>query len=122
MKVKLYIEGAAIDCDLARSLCRKAFSAFSENAGVKRRPQTVPCGGRDKAFRNFKIACKQADKNDELPLLLVDSETAVAQGHTVWQHLKFRDNWDKPNGVKEDAPTNKKSNKNECSLFKFYAK
>ena len=38
----------------------------------------------------------------ELPLLLVDSEDPVAPGHTVWQHLKARDNWDRPNGAADD--------------------
>jgi hypothetical protein len=37
-------------------------------------------------------------------MLLVDSEEAVAPGHTVWQHLKARpsDGWDKPNGASDD--------------------
>jgi hypothetical protein len=36
--------------------------------------------------------------------LLVDSETVVQRGKTVWEHLKARpgDNWDKPEGAKND--------------------
>jgi hypothetical protein len=39
-----------------------------------------------------------------LPLLLVDSETAVQKGRTVWEHLRARpgDNWDKPGRAKDD--------------------
>jgi hypothetical protein len=38
-----------------------------------------------------------------LPLLLVDSETAVQKGKSVWEHLSARpgDNWDKPEGAKD---------------------
>ena len=32
-------------------------------------------------------------------MLLVDSEDAVAPAHSAWQHLKSRDNWDRPNGA-----------------------
>ncbi|MEW6668359.1 MAG: DUF4276 family protein [Thermodesulfobacteriota bacterium] len=41
-------------------------------------------------------------KVGELPLLLVDSEGAVIPGHTAWQHLKARDNWDRPEGATDD--------------------
>lgn len=37
-----------------------------------------------------------------MPLLLVDSEGPVHSSHTVWQHLKARDNWDRPPAVSED--------------------
>ena len=39
---------------------------------------------------------------NDLPLLLVDSEGPVAAGQTSWQHLKARDNWDKPRPVSDD--------------------
>ncbi|MFN0037877.1 MAG: DUF4276 family protein [Saprospiraceae bacterium] len=35
-------------------------------------------------------------KADELPLLLLDSEDAVTEGDTTWQHLKKRDQMDRP--------------------------
>jgi hypothetical protein len=100
VRAKLYVEGAG-QTDLERSQCRRAFAAFFESAGLTRRPRTVPCGGRGAAYDAFKHAAK-AGKQGELPLLLVDSEAAVAPGHTVWQHLKSRDEWDRPSGASED--------------------
>lgn len=102
MKVNLYVEGA--ETDLQRSECRLAFKVFFEAAGLKGKlPHTVPCGGRGFAYKAFKIAM-QTRKPNELPLLLVDSEGPIAQGHTAWQHLKTRpgDGWDRPNGATED--------------------
>jgi hypothetical protein len=43
-------------------------------------------------------------KPDELPLLLVDSEDLVKEGHDAWAHLKARDHWAKPKAAgKDDA-------------------
>ena len=41
-------------------------------------------------------------KPGDLPLLLVDAEDAVDADHTVWQHLKTHDDWDKPDGTGDD--------------------
>ncbi len=99
--VKLYVEGAG-QTDLERSQCRQAFSTFFASAGLTtKRPRTVPCGGRQFAYDNFVTAVKTAKPGD-LPLLLVDAEEAVAEGQTVWQHLKSCDNWDKPAGAGDD--------------------
>lgn len=35
-------------------------------------------------------------------VLLVDSEDPVAAGTGAWSHLRFRDNWDRPNGSTDD--------------------
>jgi len=93
--VKLYVEGAG-PSNSAATECRRAFHDFFEAAGLKgKRPRTVACGSRKDAYDAFANACRSNDGN--LPLLLVDSETAVAAGTTVWQHLKNGvDNWDKP--------------------------
>jgi hypothetical protein len=60
----------------------------------------VPCGGRKRAYDAFVTAVRNPEPGC-LPLLLVDSETAVQAGKTVWEHLKARagDNWDKPKGA-----------------------
>lgn len=49
----------------------------------------------------FLTAVNYGGPND-LPLLLFDSEAPVKTGHTSWQHLKARDNWDRPNGASDD--------------------
>lgn len=98
MNVRLYVEGAARRSDLDRSICRQAFSDFFAAAGIERRPRTIPCGGRDSAFNDFKTALKLAGANDVV-LLLVDSEDAISPAHTVWQHLNDRDHWEKPDNA-----------------------
>jgi hypothetical protein len=99
--IKLYVEGAAQKSDAKRALCREAFGTFFEAAGIARRPRTVACGGRKQAYDAFVTAIKTA-KSGELPLLLVDSEEAIADGLSNWQHLKVRDSWDRPNGALDD--------------------
>lgn len=106
MVAKIYVEGAAQNSYRARTLCRKSFATFFANTDLKNKlklPGIVPCGGRKRTYDNFKTAMKTRQP-DELPLLLVDSETAVKTGRTAWEHLKERpeDNWDKPEGAKDD--------------------
>ena len=102
--VKIYLEGAAQDSALDRSLCRQAFSQFFAAAGLEaKRPRTVPCGGRKAAYDAFVTAVGNP-RLGELALLLVDSEAPVQAGATVWEHLKSRpgDNWEKPRGAADD--------------------
>lgn len=94
MVAKLYVEGAG-QTDLERSQCRKAFASFFKAAKIANRPRTIACGGRQHAYDAFKTAISQ-QSGQEVPLLLVDSEAPIQAGHTVWQHLKQRDGWDKP--------------------------
>lgn len=104
--VKLYVEGGSQDSALERSLCRQAFSKFfAADPDLKGKlPRTVPCGGRKAAFDAFLTATKNP-KAGEIALLLVDSETAVEDGRTPWEHLKSRpdDNWDRPDSNDDNA-------------------
>ena len=105
MVAKIYVEGAAQNSYLHRTHCRKSFQEFfTHTAGLEGKlPRIVPCGGRQRAYDAFVTAARNP-QSDGLPLLLVDSETAVQKGMTVWAHIKARpgDNWDKPEGVKDD--------------------
>jgi hypothetical protein len=94
---KLYVEGAG-PRRAQQSQCRRAFAKFFEAAGVQNRPGVEPCGGRQEAFDSFRIALK-AGAPSVLPMLLVDAEEPVAEGHTTWQHLKARDGWNRPPGA-----------------------
>ena len=58
-------------------------------------PGIVRGGSREQTFKLFWEAISQGRK-DVLPVLLVDSEEAVDEGHTVWRHLEFHDRWIKP--------------------------
>lgn len=95
MKIKLYIEGGG-DSALQDTLFREGWRSFFERAGLRgRMPSTFRGGGRDKTFDAYKTALRTRKPN-ELPLLLVDSEDLVAEGHNEWAHLKHRDGWEKP--------------------------
>ena len=98
VNIKLYVEGAG-QTDTQRSICRQAFSEFFDKAGITRRPRTIPCGGRASTFDVYQTALE--NNKNEIVLLLVDSEDAVAEGSTIWDHLKTRDGWEKPTGADE---------------------
>ena len=60
-------------------------------------PSVVACGSRGEAYRDFKTA----HGNSLSAMLLVDAEGPVtAPG--PWQHLKARDNWDRPASASDD--------------------
>ncbi len=93
VSIKIYVEGGGDRKDL-KTRCRQGFSQFSEKAGLKgRMPAVVACGSRQKAYDNFCTAIKTAG-DDELPMLLVDSEEEVSQ--PPWKHLQTRDGWTRP--------------------------
>lgn len=64
-------------------------------------PRPVRGKGRLNTHDLF-VTAFQNRKKDELPLLLLDSEDALADGHGVWQHLKTRDGLDKPDQASEE--------------------
>ena len=90
--MKLYVEGGG-DRRESKRACRKGFTIFMEKAGLQRSmPSIVACGSRNNAYDRFRTAHAN---EDGIAMLLVDAEGQVtAQG--PWQHLKTRDNWDRP--------------------------
>ena len=96
----LYIEGGGEGKDL-RSRFRKGWRAFFGAAGVGSRTKIVRGAGRQQTFKRF-VSAVSEPRSGTIPLLLVDSEGAVAAGHSVWQHLLTRDGWRKPKGAGED--------------------
>jgi hypothetical protein len=103
--VKLHVEGGARNSRLEHEHSRESFKKFFEaDPRLKGKlPRTVPCGGRKAAYDAFVTEARNPTPGVP-PLLLVDSETSVAKGKTVWEHLKSRpgDEWDKPEGVTDD--------------------
>jgi len=97
--IKIYVEGGG-DTDALRSQLRQAMSKFLKKLKWDKMPAIVACGGREQAFDRFSTAIKQG-KN---AFLLVDSEDAVAPEYQgkPWRHLKQRDDWDQPEGTKDD--------------------
>lgn len=98
MSITLYVEGGGDD-KATHIRCRKGFRKFLEKAGLEGRlPRIKACGGRDKAYRNFKTAL---DAGDRIPMLLVDAEGPV-RAADPWIHLRDRDGWDRPNGTGDE--------------------
>ncbi|MEE8585345.1 MAG: DUF4276 family protein [Acidobacteriota bacterium] len=101
MSAKIYAEGGG-EGQLLDTLFRAGWNAFFKAAGLKGgMPRVVRGKGREQTFDLFLTAVRNPREGD-LPLLLVDSEGPVAAGHSVWQHLKARDGWDRPQGASDD--------------------
>ena len=64
-------------------------------------PRVFACGSRQQAYKDFFHALDTAH-NGEFIVLLVDSESSVAEGAEPWLHLENRDNWDKPAGAMDE--------------------
>ena len=60
-------------------------------------PRIVICGPRNNAYDRFRTAHAYGED----AMLLVDAEAPVA-AVGPWEHLKNRDNWDRPIGAKDD--------------------
>ena len=96
----LYIEGGGEGKDL-RGRFRRGWQAFFGAAGVGSRIKIVRGAGRQQTFKRF-VSAVSDPRSDTIPLLLVDSEEAVAAGQSVWRHLVDRDGWRKPKDADED--------------------
>lgn len=102
MSAAIFIEGSKLGEDSKEMdvRCRKAFHALLDPICPKRKPSLHPCGGRDRAFKDFRTAHKQG--RADFVALLVDSEDPVEDLDKPWDHLKIRDNWDRPKDAEDD--------------------
>lgn len=99
-KTTIYIEGGG-DSKQLRSLCRKGFRKLLENCGFTGyMPKLVACGGRRSVFDDFQTAHTNKSNSDYVAML-IDSEDPLAD-LDAWDHLKSRDEWDKPLGSEND--------------------
>lgn len=101
MSVKLYVEGGG-EGELLDTLFRQGWKRLFEAAGLTGKlPSVVRGQGRTQTFDLF-VRAVTHPRGRALPLLLVDSEDPVEEGHSVWQHLKARDGWERPSGAADD--------------------
>lgn len=101
MSVKLYVEGGG-EGQLLDTLFRQGWTRFFEAAGLAgRMPSVVRGQGRKQTFDLF-VRAVTHPRGETLPLLLVDSEEPVEEGHSVWQHLEARDDWRRPHRTADD--------------------
>ena len=101
MTAMLYIEGGGDRSKSQAARFREGWNRFFEKAEVGRRVRIVRGGGRTQTFNRF-LAAVLHPRAGTVPILLVDSESAVRDAHSVWQHLKERDGWDRPGGGRDD--------------------
>jgi len=103
VSAEIYIEGSKKGENSKEMTirCRKAFHKLLDPlCPPGRKPSLHPCGGRDRTFKDFKIALRQNKAG--FIALLVDSEDTVEDLEKPWEHLKKQDNWDRPTGVEDD--------------------
>jgi hypothetical protein len=101
VSLKLYIEGGG-EGQLLDTLFRQGWKQFFEAAGlVSKMPSVVRGQGRTQTLDLFATAVAHP-RGGALPLLLVDSEDPVEEGHSVWQHLEARDGWKRPPGTADN--------------------
>ena len=100
VRIRIFIEGGGIASD---EVFTEGWRKFFVAAGLTgRMPRVVRGEGREQTFDKFKTAL-QRRRTNELPLLLVDSEGPVTDGHSAWQHLRNCDNWEQPPGAANDG-------------------
>lgn len=101
VRVSIYIEGGGDSAKLDQ-IFRTGWRDFFTSAGlVGRLPTIVRCGDRANAFRRFSVAVREGGDN-ELPVLLVDSEGPVRKGQSAWEHLQNSDGWRQPVGADDN--------------------
>ena len=101
MSARIYIEGGG-DSKEQHTRCREGFRRLLERCGFTgRMPRLVACGGRSATFDDFKTAHEAAGTSDYVAML-VDSEDNVVDTEKPWEHLKYRDRWDRPQGADDD--------------------
>ena len=102
MSAKIYIEGGGDDSKELHVRCREGFRRLLERCGFKgRMPPLVACGGRGATYSDFATALAGANPGDYVAML-VNSEYPVANIEKTWEHLKQRDNWDRPAGADDE--------------------
>lgn len=100
--VWVFVEGGGSSRDEQAEI-RKSFSRLFEKAlGRRSKPRVIACGGRNQAFKDWKIALKSEPRT--CCLLLVDSEGPVSHGVGPWEHVRARkgDGWEKPDGATDE--------------------
>ena len=101
MSASIYLEGGGDSKEL-HIRCREAFKKLLENCGFQGRlPRLTACGSRTSTFDDFHTA-HTAQSDADYVAMLIDSEEPLDDLEAVWQHLKHRDHWNKPDGASDE--------------------
>ncbi|MHB1156605.1 MAG: DUF4276 family protein [Phycisphaerales bacterium] len=101
MSVRIYIEGGGDSKEQGIRLQRAFTKLFERMDFQGRMPSPRWGGGRDQTFDKFKTA-HQVYNAQNFVAMLLDSEDPVSDIEATWEHLKKRDNWDKPANAKNE--------------------
>lgn len=101
VSARIYLEGGGNRPE-GKARCREGFRKLLEKCGLTgRMPRLVASGSRNTAFGNFRTAHSNAS-GAEYIALLIDSEDPVSDVEKTWEHLCRSDNWQRPQGVRDD--------------------
>ena len=97
MSATIYIEGASVgpDSKYLQIRCREGFHKLFAKCNFPRQPALKAGGSRQNTYKLFSTAHKHAAAADYVAML-VDSEVPIDNIEQTWDHLKQRDNWNKP--------------------------
>ena len=97
---KLYVESG--DHSRERGIrIREGWNEFFNTAGIGGRVRVVRGGDRRRTLERL-VKSLTRPRSDIVPFALVDRKQPIAEGQTVWQHLKECYGWEKPGSVKDD--------------------
>lgn len=100
MNATIFLEGGSSG-KAERTEVRRAFQTLFKRCGFSGRlPSVVPCGPRDNAFDDFTHALRAGRPG--FIALMVDSEDPMEDPEKPWEHLKRRDNWNRPDDAIDD--------------------
>jgi hypothetical protein len=99
VSVRIYVEGGGNP--LADTDLRQSFSGFFRRVVAdKDRPKVIAGGSRNATYDLYRNDLHRFPS--DVLLLLVDSETPVAEGTRPWAHLNKTDGWDRPDEATDD--------------------
>lgn len=98
---RIFLEGGGESKEL-QIRCREGFRKLLDKSGyAKRMPRTTARGGRDGAFKDFRIAHEDGAAS-EFVAMMIDSEDPVSDIEETWEHLRKHDNWQRPTNAGND--------------------
>jgi hypothetical protein len=97
VSVKIYLEGGGgrQDSKALKIKCQEGFNRLFRKMGYSgRMPRLVACGSRNSTYTDFTIGLQEPRL--DYVAMLIDSEDPVKNPEKPWEHLKGRDDWDRP--------------------------
>ena len=97
---KLYVESGDVSRERGIRI-REGWNEFFNAAGIGDRVRVVRGGDRRRTLERL-VKSGTRPQSDIVLLALVDSKQPIAEGQTVWQHLKECYGWERPRSATDD--------------------